>query len=184
MKLLHTVLPFILHGAMCKAYCGVLLQIEMLFTCPLVAPRCLMVLLYDPFLCLSCRSFGLATDLDKYLATHELLLDLEWTTLVAGHLSRPGTKADVQAAQQYAQDAIQFIREGVQAKPPQAVLAAIPPQFLTNPWVIVSEIQKAVIEFCYEKLLEAWGSRLGGVDVYGRSHCAVMQSYVSVELGM
>jgi hypothetical protein len=132
---------------------------------------------------LNCRAFGVIPNVDKYIEAHGLLLKLEWTTIVAGHLSRPGTREDVQTNLQFTQDTAQFIRDGIQAKPAQATIASIPPEFLTNSFLVASEIQGAAIEFCYEKMLEVWGKRLASVDVFGRSHCTRMHSYVTVELG-
>ena len=57
----------------------------------------------------------------------------------------------------------------------------VPPQYLNNAWLLATLVQGAQIDACYVALLERWGSRLSGIDVYGRSHCEEAYAFVSVD---
>ena len=118
-----------------------------------------------------------------YIDAHATLLALEWKHFAAGHLSRPATREDVRVATEYLDDAERIVREGLASADNAAVIAGIPAQYLANPWVVVSQIQGALIDYCYERLVPAWAQRLAGVDVFGYSHCTRMVEFVLVDEG-
>jgi hypothetical protein len=107
----------------------------------------------------------------EYIKAHQTVLELDWKYLVAGHLDRVGTKADVQHGLEYAQDSVKFVGEALDAVSFADTFAAVPSQYQNNAWVLFNQYQRQLFEICYDKLVAKWGAVLGGVDVYGRSHC-------------
>lgn len=119
-----------------------------------------------------------------YIDAHGVLLGLKWTHLAAGHLSRPGTRADVRVALEYLDDAQRFVREGLARADNAAIVGAIPERFRDNPWAVFSEVQGSVIALCYERIVAAWAGRLAGVDVFSWSSCTKVLEYVAVDEGL
>jgi hypothetical protein len=132
-------------------------------------------------LILACRLLGVANDVGMYIDAHQRLLEMDWTHLVAGHLDRTGSRGDVETQIEYINDLIAASSNALAVTPLAETLSDIPPQFLNNAWLVFSMYQRRVFDACYNEVVAKWGTRLGAADVYGRSHCEVMSTYVNIE---
>ena len=132
-----------------------------------------------------CRRFGVTTDLGRYVAAHDILLDMDWDILVAGHLDGPGTRLDVEISAEYAADVILAASTAISAaQAGELPLPAIPEKYQNNAWLFVWQFQGTQIQACYDVIVERWAHRLAGVDVYGYSHCEVAYTYVALDTGV
>ena len=105
---------------------------------------------------------------------------------MAGHIDLPGTRADVEVSAEYVADVVVAAGDAVAAfnAAPSIGVTDVPPQYLNNAWLLATLVQGAQIEACYVAVLARWGSRLAGVDVYGRSHCEIAYGFVFVDGGL
>jgi hypothetical protein len=130
---------------------------------------------------LACRLLGYTNDVSSYMEAHQTLLDMTWTHLVAGHVDRPGSREDVTTQLEYVNDLMAATRTARSAPDTADAFVDIPQQYLDNPWALGSAYQQRVSNACYNELVAKWGSRLGGADVWGRSHCDAMNRFINVE---
>jgi hypothetical protein len=94
-------------------------------------------------------------------------------TLVAGHVNRLGTKADVMLDSEYLADLATNAGTALQSVDPQKIGAQLADP--TNAWAYASALLEAWPKKCVDDTLPKWRGRLGGVDVFARANCSAMQ---------
>lgn len=88
----------------------------------------------------------------------------------------------------YAMDTVQIAAEVVATETP-AMLAGLGLERVRVPGTLefgnrnfeFKAIWDSRIERCFRKLMQRWGCKLAGVDVYARSHCHTAQFYNLLE---
>jgi glyoxylase-like metal-dependent hydrolase (beta-lactamase superfamily II) len=114
--------------------------------------------------------FALAEDIPNYYDAYDMVLGHEFDTFVGGHLTRLGTRADVEQAREYVLD----VRDNAALALQQTDFFAIAAETgFTNQWLLFDTYLDAVAERCSELTLADWGGVLGGADVNTFSHCSV-----------
>jgi glyoxylase-like metal-dependent hydrolase (beta-lactamase superfamily II) len=116
---------------------------------------------------------AIAKDTAGFIKAHDIALNnYDFDTIVAGHLTRLGTRNDVIVQKEFVSDL-----EKAAAKANQAVLfSKIASQVgrFDNPWLIFSKYIDAVNENCVKDMLPKWENRLGGAQQFMSTHCFTM----------
>src|SRR6478672_420216 len=116
---------------------------------------------------------AIAKDTAGFIKAHDIALNnYDFDTLVAGHLTRLGTRNDVIVQKEFVSDL-----EKAAGKANQEVLFSnIASQVgrFDNPWLIFSKYIDAVNENCVKDMLPKWENRLGGAQQFMSTHCFTM----------
>jgi glyoxylase-like metal-dependent hydrolase (beta-lactamase superfamily II) len=124
------------------------------------------------------RRFALAQDVPGYFAQVEEIRKLDWDTLVAGHVARTGTHADVELQAQFMQDV---------KKAASAALAStkfgvgLNPLDGSNPWAGFDNYIDRVAGQCVRTLTPEWSDKLAGFDVYIWDQCLSMEQSLRID---
>ena len=116
---------------------------------------------------------AIAKDVAGFIKAHDIALNnYDFDTIVAGHLTRLGTRNDVIVQKEFVSDL-----EKAATKANQEVLfSKIASQVgrFDNPWLIFSKYIDAINENCVNGLLSKWENRLGGAQQFMSTHCFTM----------
>jgi glyoxylase-like metal-dependent hydrolase (beta-lactamase superfamily II) len=116
---------------------------------------------------------AIAKDTAGFIEAHDIALNnYDFDTIVAGHLTRLGTRADVEIQREFIMDL-----ENASIKANQEVLfSEIASQVgrFDNPWLIMTNYIDAVNENCVQTMLPEWNDRLGAAEIFMSSHCFTM----------
>lgn len=136
-------------------------------------------------------SFAVAEDAQGYLEGLEQVNEVDFDVLVGGHISRLGTKEDVQIKVDYFGDILAGAEHAlatVAASDVAVGTGVFDPTNANagNTWLVFNEYIDRVVDVCYDYVLDTsgrrrdWLAELAGVEVTLRSHCTVMQSFVRI----
>ncbi|OVE74557.1 hypothetical protein BVX95_02045 [archaeon D22] len=114
------------------------------------------------------KHFALTKDLDGFIEAHDQLLEYEFDYLVAGHLTRLGTREDVLVQQEYVVDVMNNAANALQTVDFFAIASETG---FENQWLLFDTYLDAVARDCEEKTLEKWEDRLGGAEIFTEDHC-------------
>jgi glyoxylase-like metal-dependent hydrolase (beta-lactamase superfamily II) len=124
------------------------------------------------------RRFALAQDLPGHLAQVELIKGMDWDILVAGHVGRTGTHADVDlqsrfnlAVRQAASTALATTQPG----------EGLNPLDKSNPWATFDDYIDRVAGNCVNALAPEWSRKLAGFDVYIWDQCYAMEQSLRID---
>jgi glyoxylase-like metal-dependent hydrolase (beta-lactamase superfamily II) len=116
---------------------------------------------------------AIAKDTAGFIQAHDIALNnYDFDTIVAGHLTRLGTRGDVEVQREFVLDL-----EKAAANANQNVsFSDIANQIgsFDNPWLIFSTYIDAINKQCEDEMLPKWGSRLGAADIFMSTHCFTM----------
>jgi glyoxylase-like metal-dependent hydrolase (beta-lactamase superfamily II) len=127
------------------------------------------------------KNMGIAEDLPGYFAAQQKALTYDFSTLVAGHVTRLGDRADVELSLSFYEDAQRTAAAALNS----LSLATFAKQFgstTADKWDLHNEYEKAVVERCYAELLPRWKDRLSDTRTYLRDNCWVMMEATIVTL--
>jgi glyoxylase-like metal-dependent hydrolase (beta-lactamase superfamily II) len=126
------------------------------------------------------KNLGVAVDIPGFVDAHRHTLAYDFETMVAGHVDRPGNRADVQIQ-------IELLKE-LAAAAERAYAALSVPAFLKqNPpgvsgktaWDLHQDYEQVLVSRMYEELLPKWRSVLEGTETYLRDNCwAMLETFV------
>jgi glyoxylase-like metal-dependent hydrolase (beta-lactamase superfamily II) len=116
---------------------------------------------------------AIAKDTAGFIQAHDIALNnYDFDTIVAGHLTRLGTREDVEIQREFVSDL-----EKAAANANQNVsFSDIANQIgsFDNPWLIFSTYIDAINKQCEDEMLPKWQSRLGGAEIFMSTHCFTM----------
>jgi glyoxylase-like metal-dependent hydrolase (beta-lactamase superfamily II) len=127
------------------------------------------------------KNLGIAEDLPGYLASQRKALTYDFATLVAGHVGRLGTRADVEASIEFYGD-LQRTAAAALTSLDLADFARARAAEARDKWDLHNEYEKAVVDRCYNELLPRWKDRLVDTRTYLRDNCWVMMENIIVTL--
>lgn len=123
---------------------------------------------------------AIAKDAAGFIKAHDIALNnYDFDTLVAGHLTRLGTRNDVVVQREFVADL-----ENAATKANQEVLFSKVAQqagHFENPWLIFSKYIDAVNENCMQSVLPKWENKLGGATEFMSTHCFTMSEAERVD---
>jgi glyoxylase-like metal-dependent hydrolase (beta-lactamase superfamily II) len=122
-------------------------------------------------------NLGMAEDVQGFIDAHDAVLSYDFDVLVGGHLSRPGTRRDVEVQQEYVRDLIASAQAGQKATNFYAVAKEIG---FANRWLLVKTYMDRVADHCAKTMIDRWRTRLGGAAVSTPGHCWIMQEHLNI----
>jgi len=124
------------------------------------------------------RHFALAQDLPGYFAAVETIKTYDFDVLVSGHVTRTGTRADVEIQSEFMRDIKAAAADALRTT---QVGDGVSPRDASNPWAVYDVYMDKVIAKCVATLTNQWVTRMGGFDVFIWDHCIAMQESLQVE---
>jgi glyoxylase-like metal-dependent hydrolase (beta-lactamase superfamily II) len=124
------------------------------------------------------RRFALAQDVPGYFAQVEEIRAIPFKTLVAGHVARTGTHADVELQSQFMNDVKAAATKALTDTKPGEGLA---PSALNNAWAVFDDYIDRVAAQCVKDLTPKWSSRLAAFDVYIWDQCYAMEQSLRID---
>lgn len=132
------------------------------------------------------KSLALGQDVPGLVAGHDIALDLPFETFVGGHLTRLGTREDVEVAREYIGDVRAASAEALASVDFFSVIGDIgfldptDPSFL-NQWELFGAYLGQVADIAEGIVLDKWLHLLGAADVFTHSHCEAMIDSIRVD---
>jgi glyoxylase-like metal-dependent hydrolase (beta-lactamase superfamily II) len=127
------------------------------------------------------KNLGIAEDLQGYCEIQKHALSYDFSTIVAGHVTRLGTRADVELSMEFYADLKRAAEASLNALP-LGEFAKLNASRAPDKWHLHNEYEKAVVEHCYDTLLPRWRDRLADTPTYLRDNCWVMMESIIVTL--
>ncbi|WP_200947026.1 MBL fold metallo-hydrolase [Lysobacter sp. Root494] len=124
------------------------------------------------------RRFALAQDVPGYFAQVEEIRKLDWDTLVAGHVARTGTHADVELQARFMQDLKQAAGAALAST---KFGEGLNPLDRSNPWAGFDNYIDRVAGQCVRTLTPEWSNKLAGFDVYIWDQCLSMEQSLRID---
>jgi glyoxylase-like metal-dependent hydrolase (beta-lactamase superfamily II) len=131
------------------------------------------------------RNLAIANDVHEYLRAHDLLLTYDFEVMVCGHLTRYGTRADVEAQREYVQ---QLRAASLKALASVRIEDVAARTGMENMWALMDGYFEDAIETVTNDMLTTptsdgrlWTERLGGADVWTPHHAFSMIQALRIE---
>jgi hypothetical protein len=99
------------------------------------------------------------------------LNNYDFDTIVAGHLTRLGTRANVEVQKEFVSD---LERTAVRAIQNVSFMDIASQVGFDNPWLLFSSYIDAINKQSEGEMLPKWETRLGGAEVFMSTHCYAM----------
>lgn len=124
-------------------------------------------------------SLAMAADLRGFLRGHDVVLSYDFDTLVPGHLTRLGTRADAETQKAYFADLVDAAMNHLDAVSPARNAMDADITFMgvaeqvggfENPWLIFDTYLNSVTDAVVAEVLPKWEGKLAAADVFTRSH--------------
>jgi glyoxylase-like metal-dependent hydrolase (beta-lactamase superfamily II) len=116
---------------------------------------------------------AIAKDTAGFIKAHDIALNnYDFDTIVAGHLTRLGTRNDVIIQKEFVSD----LEKAAAIANQNVSFSKIASQVgsFDNPWLIFSTYIDAINKQCEDEMLPKWQSRLGGAEIFMSTHCFTM----------
>ena len=132
------------------------------------------------------KSLALAQDVPGYESAHDAILGYPFETFVGGHLTRLGTRDDVETAKDFVADVRAASLDALATVDFFAVFGDIgfldpnDPSFL-NQWEAFQVYLDRVAHAAEEAVLDKWLGVLGAADIFTFSHCAEMVESIRID---
>jgi glyoxylase-like metal-dependent hydrolase (beta-lactamase superfamily II) len=131
------------------------------------------------------RNLAIANDVHEYVHAHDLLLAYDFDVIVCGHLTRYGTRADVETQREYVH---QLRAASLMALASVRIEDVAARTGVENMWALMDGYFEDAIETVTNHMLTVptsdgrlWTERLGGADVWTPHHAFSMIQALRVE---
>jgi glyoxylase-like metal-dependent hydrolase (beta-lactamase superfamily II) len=115
---------------------------------------------------------ALAESVDGFINAHDVILSYKFDHYIGGHLTRHGTRADVETQKAYFMDIVKAAGNANAAMDPGAAFALAEERGgQGNPWAFIKILFDNVAQQCADEVERKWEGRLGGVDIFTFDHC-------------
>jgi glyoxylase-like metal-dependent hydrolase (beta-lactamase superfamily II) len=123
------------------------------------------------------KNLGVAVDIPGFVEAHRTVLSFDFETLVAGHVSRPGTRADVVLQLDFLHDLADACERAYGALPFAKFLAANLSS--KSGWDRHNDYENALVHRVAADVASRWRDRLEGFDTYLYDNCwAMLEAFV------
>ena len=123
------------------------------------------------------KNLGVAVDVPGFVEAHRQILTFDFQTLVAGHVSRLGTRADVEIQLAFLKDLADACERAYAQLPFPAFLAAKASQKAS--WDRHEDYEGALVERVAADVGPRWRGKLEGFETYFRDNCwAMLETFV------
>ena len=128
------------------------------------------------------QNLALAQDVPGFLDAYDQALAYPFDFFIGGHVTRPGTRRDVEIQREYIRSIVTNCRNALNSVDRPAFVGELGEQIgFDNPWQLFSIYTDAIAQAATEATLAEWGGRLGGVEVFTFSHCTAMQYSLRID---
>jgi glyoxylase-like metal-dependent hydrolase (beta-lactamase superfamily II) len=115
---------------------------------------------------------ALAQSVDGFIKAHDVILSYKFNHYIGGHLTRHGTRADVETQKEYFEDIVKASRNANAAMDYGAASAQTAERGgQGNSWAFIKTLFDNVAQQCADEVEKKWAGRLGGVDIFTFDHC-------------
>jgi glyoxylase-like metal-dependent hydrolase (beta-lactamase superfamily II) len=125
------------------------------------------------------KSLAIAQDIPGWIGAQDVAMSYPWTTLVAGHLGRLGTRADGLAQIQYIADLRASTRAAIASVDPTSFFQ----QYAPNAWAIFKTYLDAVSTQAAAPVIAKYTGVLAAADVYTFLNAAAMLDSLRIDAG-
>jgi glyoxylase-like metal-dependent hydrolase (beta-lactamase superfamily II) len=123
---------------------------------------------------------ALAEDVFGYVQAHDIVLNnYDFDTFVGGHLTRLGTREDIQIQREFITDLINASSRANQNVTFAEIIQRVGPT--NNVWALFDTYLDTIVEQCVNEMLPKWQDRLGGAEAFMSTHCQAMTSSLRVD---
>jgi glyoxylase-like metal-dependent hydrolase (beta-lactamase superfamily II) len=124
------------------------------------------------------RRFAVAQDVRGYFDQVRTISNWNFDTLVAGHVARTGTRADVAVQLAFMEDLKAAAQTALKRTAPGQELN---PVDRANPWAVFDDYIDRVVVDCVNQLIPKWSTRLAAFDVYIWDQCYAMEQSLRID---
>jgi len=124
------------------------------------------------------RRLALAQDIPAYFDQVKKINELEFDTLVGGHVARTGTHADVALQLAFLED---LRAAAATALKTNKVGEGLDPSDLENQWALYDHYIDRVAIGCVNELTPKWSQRLAAFDVFIWDQCYAMEQSLRID---
>jgi glyoxylase-like metal-dependent hydrolase (beta-lactamase superfamily II) len=124
------------------------------------------------------RRFALAQDIPGYFLQVQEISNMDWDTLVSGHVERTGTHADVAMQLEFMNDLRNATRLALKSTKLGEELS---PADSGNPWAFYGNYIDRVVIQAMNALAPKWSNKLAAYDVYIWDQCYAMENSLRIE---
>ena len=124
------------------------------------------------------RRFALAQDVPGYFAQVQEINEMQWDTLLPGHVERTGTHADVALQFEFMNDLRNAARQALKST---KLGEGLDPVDQENPWAFYGNYIDRVVIQCVNDLTPKWSTKLAGYDVYIWDQCYAMEQSLRID---
>jgi glyoxylase-like metal-dependent hydrolase (beta-lactamase superfamily II) len=133
------------------------------------------------------KNLGIAEDVQGYMNAHADLLAYDFTTLVAGHVTRLGTRGDVKTASEFLDELHATCADLLDALSFPSYLQSTAARRLAeaegrSKWDLHNEYEHELESRCAAVLSPRWRGRLADTDTYLGDNCWAMIEALTVQL--
>ncbi len=121
---------------------------------------------------------AIAEDVPGFIAAHDTILTYDFSTFVGGHLTRLGTREDVELSQAFVLDVRENAAAALATVDFNAIAATVG---YDNPWAVFSVYLDTVAQTCADATVPVWQDQLGGADAFTFGHCWAMVESLNVD---
>lgn len=125
------------------------------------------------------KNLGVAVDVPGFVEAHRQVLAFDFETLIAGHVSRPGTREDVSLQLAFLHDLCDASLRAYEELPFGKFLAATPSA--APNWDRHNDYEIALVDRVAAAVAPKWRSKLLGFDTYFRDNCWAMLETIVVQ---
>ncbi|MCH8900474.1 MAG: MBL fold metallo-hydrolase [Acidobacteria bacterium] len=124
-------------------------------------------------------SLAMASDLRGFLRGHDVVLSYDFDTFLPGHLSRLGTRDDVEVQKAYFDDLVNATMTHLDEVSPARNAMDATISFMgvaeqvggfENAWLVFDTYLNSIADAVTAEVLPKWQGKLAAADVYTRSH--------------
>lgn len=124
------------------------------------------------------KKLAIAEDIPGFIKAHDEVLSYDFDTFIGGHLTRLGTREDVEIQREYVLD---LQNNSAAALQTVDFFAIANKTGYENKWLLFDTYLDAVAKECTDSTLKKWNGRLGGADVFTYDHCWVMDMSLRID---
>jgi glyoxylase-like metal-dependent hydrolase (beta-lactamase superfamily II) len=125
------------------------------------------------------RRLAVAQDIPAVFAQVKEISVLDFDTLVAGHVARTGTRADVTTQLAFMEDLKKAAEIALKTTTPGEGLNVTDRS--NNPWAVFDHYIDRVALACVNQLTPKWSTRLAAFDVYVWDQCFAMEQSLRID---
>lgn len=126
------------------------------------------------------KSLAVSSDIPGWIRAHDQALSFPFDTFIGGHLTRLGTRRDVEVQRAYMRDLNRFAREAADSVDPTPMFAKYP----GNAWAVFKSYLDAVAKAATDRMLPVWQGKLGAADVFTLDNAYAMHESLRIDYGV